>query len=171
MKEAIVDPLQAGHALFDAHPYLTRLATYISPEEMNKDPEFVFNPDLPEQSNVHTATAHVMCGTRSYTYCEAPILLQMPEGGSVWYKRTDACGFDVSGIDAMPSLAIAWQRAEAGDGQPVIDNRTAIDKQVTTRNDAINPGGCACSVAPTSSAGAALLLVGLAIARRRRRRA
>ncbi|HEY7374399.1 MAG TPA: DUF2330 domain-containing protein [Polyangia bacterium] len=172
VKTKIVDPLQDGQALFDAHPYLTRLATYISPEEMNKDPEFVFNPDLPAQSNVHTATAHVMCGARSYTYCQAPILLQLPEsGGSVWYKRTDACGFDVSGIDTMPSLAIAWQRAEAGEGQPVIDNRTAINKEVTARNDAINPGGCACSVAPGSSAGALVLLVGLALLRRRRGRA
>jgi MYXO-CTERM domain-containing protein len=171
VKTKIVDPLEAGQALFDAHPYLTRLATYISPEEMNKDPEFIFNPELPQQSNVHTATAHVMCGTRAYTYCEAPILLQMPEGGSIWYKRTAACGFDVGGIDTMPSLAVAWQRAEAGEGQPVIDNRTAITKEVTARNDAINPGGCACSVAPGSSAGALVLLVGLGLVRRRRRRA
>jgi MYXO-CTERM domain-containing protein len=171
VKTKIVDPLEAGQALFDAHPYLTRLATYISPEEMNKDPEFIFNPELPEQPSVHTATAHVMCGTRAYTYCEAPIRLQLPEGGAVWYERTAACGFDVSGIDTMPSLAVAWQRAEAGEGQPVIDNRTAINKEITSRNDAISPSGCACSVAPGSSAGAVVLLVGLALARRRRRRA
>src|SRR6185503_8583578 len=35
IKEKVVDPLQAGQTLIDAHSYLTRLATYISPEEMN----------------------------------------------------------------------------------------------------------------------------------------
>ena len=56
--------------LFDRRAYLTRLATFISPEEMNKDPEFIFNGDLPDLSNVHTATAHVMCGQQTFTFCK-----------------------------------------------------------------------------------------------------
>jgi MYXO-CTERM domain-containing protein len=170
VKTKIIDPLQAGQTLFDGHSYLTRLATFISPEEMNKDPEFVFNSDLPEQSNLHTGTAHVVCGQEQYTYCQAPVRVDMPEGGSVWYKRNNYCGYDVTGFDAMPSLAIAWQRAEAGEGQPVIDNTAAINQEVATHNSAIHPGGCGCNVAPVSSAGAVGLLVGLAAIRRRRRR-
>src|SRR5262249_38236294 len=111
VKSKIVDPLTAGQALFDAHPYLTRLPTLISPEEMTKDPEFTFNGDLPQLSNLHTAVAHVMCGAKNYTYCEAPIRVDIPDGGgSVWYNRTGYCGYDVSGFDSMPSLAVAWQR-------------------------------------------------------------
>ena len=169
VKAKIADPLQAGQTLFDGHAYLTRLATFISPEEMNTDPQFVFNPDLPPLSNLHTATAHVMCGLQTYTYCEAPVRLDIPDNGSVWFKRTGYCGFDETGFDTMPSLAIAWQRTVAGDGQPAIDNRTAINQQVSAHNSGIAGGGCGCSVAPASSAGALLLLVGLALAHRRRR--
>jgi MYXO-CTERM domain-containing protein len=170
VKTTIVDPLQTGQTLFDAHPYLTRLATFISPEEMNKDPEFVFNPDLPDLSNVHTATAHVMCGLQTYTYCEAPIRLDVPDGSFVWFQHTKYCQIDQTGFDTMPSLAVAWQRAEAGEGQPAIDNRAKIDQQVAERNDLVHSsGGCGCNVAPGSSAGALALLVGLTIARRRRK--
>src|SRR5262249_21831656 len=147
VKTKIVDPLQTGQTLFDAHPYLTRLATFISPEEMNKDPEFVFNGDLPDLSNIHTATAHVMCGFQAYTYCQAPIRLDLPEGGSVWYQRTNYCGVDVSGFDTMPSLAVAWQRAEAGEGQPVIDNPPRTSTETPPRTDPIHPG-CVGSVHP-----------------------
>jgi MYXO-CTERM domain-containing protein len=166
----VLQPMDQFKTLFERNGYLTRLATFISPEEMNKDPEFVFNSDLPEQSNVHTGTAHVICGMHQYTYCEAPVRVDMPEGGSVWYKRTNYCSVDLTGFDTMPSLAIAWQRAEAGEGQAVIDNRTAIGQEVAAHNSAIHPGGCGCNVAPVSSAGAVGLLVGLAAVRRRRRR-
>lgn len=37
-------------------PYLTRLATYISPDEMTVDPSFVLDPDRPDVSNVRDAS-------------------------------------------------------------------------------------------------------------------
>ena len=120
-------------------PYLTRLATFISPEEMNKDPEFVFNPDLPELSNVHTATAHVMCGATSFTYCNAPVRVDIPDnGGSIWFNRTPSCGVNMTVVDSMPSLAVAWLRAEAGEGQPAVDNRAKISSEVSANNDAFH---------------------------------
>ena len=163
----IVDPLQAGQTLFDTHAYLTRLATFISPEEMTKDPEFVFNPDLPTLSNVHTATAHVMCGMKAFTYCEAPIRLDLPDGGVVWYRRSN-CGADVTPFSGLPSLATATLQAEAGAGQTVMDNRAKIDQAVNANNESIQ-GGCGCSVAPGASGGV-LVLLALAFVRRRRRK-
>jgi len=171
VKTKIVDPLEAGQTLFDAHAYLTRLATFISPEEMNKDPEFIFNGDLPDLSNVHTATAHVMCGMQSYTYCKAPIRLDLPESGeSVWFDRDQYCGVNATSFDTTPSLAVAYQRAEAGAGQAVIDNRAKIGQAVSTHNDTIHPSGCACSVAPGASGSMLVLLAALAIVRARRKR-
>jgi MYXO-CTERM domain-containing protein len=171
VQDRIVTPLQVGQTLFDTNSYLTRLATFISPEEMTKDPEFVFNPDLAALSNVHTGEAHIMCGPKAYTMCEAPIRVDMPEGGSVWYDRTGAtCGVNTTGFDAMPSLAVAYLRAEAGDGQTVVDNRARINQAVAAHNDAVSPGGCSCNVAPGASGGTLVLLLGLAIARRRRRK-
>ncbi len=167
----IVAPLQTAQTLFDDHAYMTRLATFISPEEMTKDPEFVFNGDLPDLSNLHTATAHVMCGAQFFTYCRAPIRLDLPEGGEpIWYQRDESCGFAGTGFDNTPSLAVAYLRAEAGEGQPVIDNRAKVDQAVTAHNDAVHPGGCACNVAPGASASTLVLLCGLAVLRARRRK-
>jgi Uncharacterized protein conserved in bacteria (DUF2330) len=39
--------------LLRQYPYLTRVYTRLSPEEMTVDPVFRFNPDLPTISNVH----------------------------------------------------------------------------------------------------------------------
>ena len=170
VKAKIVDPLPAAQVLFDRRAYLTRLATFISPEEMNKDPEFIFNGDLPVLSNVHTATAHVMCGQQTFTFCKAPIRLDLPEGGgAVWYERNESCAVDATTFDSTPSLAVAYLRAEAGEGQPTIDNRPKINQAVAAHNDTVNSGGCGCSVAPSASATMLVLLVALAVMRARRR--
>ena len=45
----------------ESRPYLTRLYTTMSADEMTMDPVFEFNPDLPDVSNVHTANRYVRC--------------------------------------------------------------------------------------------------------------
>jgi len=62
LQEKVVTPALAAGALFDQHPYLTRLYTTLSPEDMNRDPVFSFNPSLPQQSRDHTATLRIDCG-------------------------------------------------------------------------------------------------------------
>ena len=111
-----------------------------------------------------------MCGPQVYTYCQAPIRLDLPEGGSVWYQRNGYCGFAGTGLDTTPSLSVAYLRAEAGEGQPAIDNRVKIGQVVSTHNDAVAPGGCACSVAPSASVTTLGLLCALAALRARRRK-
>ncbi len=61
IENIIVTPLRETQALFDTHPYLTRLYTTLSAEEMTLDPLFAFNPDLPEVSNIRNAKAHFEC--------------------------------------------------------------------------------------------------------------
>jgi len=56
----VVGPTLAAAKLFEA-PYLTRLYTTLSPEQMNRDPVFSYNPDLAAVSNVHDATASQNC--------------------------------------------------------------------------------------------------------------
>ena len=58
----MVEPTLAAGKLFKDHPYLSRLFTTMSPDEMTKDPVFSFNPDLPEVSNFHDATLTYYCG-------------------------------------------------------------------------------------------------------------
>lgn len=57
----IVQPLLDMQKAYAKGPWLTRLMTLVSPEEMNKDPIFAWNPDLPAVSNQHTAKASPLC--------------------------------------------------------------------------------------------------------------
>ena len=62
LQDRVVTPTLAAGALFDAFPYLTRLYTTLSPEDMNKDPVFSFNPGLKDWPNVHDGTLTYHCG-------------------------------------------------------------------------------------------------------------
>lgn len=59
--EVIVTPLRDAQTLFDENPYLTRLFTTLSADEMILDPMFNFNPDLGDVDNVRRATARCEC--------------------------------------------------------------------------------------------------------------
>lgn len=59
--EQVIAPMKALQTEFDADRYLTRLYTTVSPPEMNKDPIFAFNKDLPDVDNVHRAKAEPIC--------------------------------------------------------------------------------------------------------------
>ena len=56
------DSLAETLAVFDGDPYMTRLYTTLSPEEMTLDPVFSFNPDLDDQSVERRATLSQSCG-------------------------------------------------------------------------------------------------------------
>src|SRR5262249_23025909 len=59
--ERVVEPTLDAGALFRERPYLTRLYTTLSPEEMNRDPVFSENGKLPPVSNLHNATLVYHC--------------------------------------------------------------------------------------------------------------
>jgi hypothetical protein len=61
IQEVVVEPLRATQDLFGDYPYLTRLYTTLSAEEMTVDPMFSFNPDLPDVPNMRTAQARWEC--------------------------------------------------------------------------------------------------------------
>lgn len=60
--EKVIEPLKAAQEMINKYPKATRLFTTVSPEEMDRDPLFDFNPDLPDVSNVHQAAAKAICG-------------------------------------------------------------------------------------------------------------
>ncbi len=59
--DGIIAPLEESQAVFEGMPYLTRLYTTLSADEMTLDPEFVFNPDLEGQALAREATLRVSC--------------------------------------------------------------------------------------------------------------
>jgi hypothetical protein len=138
-----------------------------------------------------------MCGDQLYYYCEAPVRLDLPDSKQLWFQRTGdsakTCGrFERGDLDQMPALDVAYQRSEAGEGNHVADNGTLITRAISMHNAPLavaiarvsgsngptpllgggtGMGGCGCNqVAGRASLGAAvLLLVALALARRRSR--
>ena len=74
---SIVTPRMNAQMMIDGHPYLTRLNTFISPEEMNQDAFFFETQDLPDVSNAHTAVIRTMCGDRSTWRATRPQRLEL----------------------------------------------------------------------------------------------
>jgi MYXO-CTERM domain-containing protein len=79
LNERVIMPLKAAQQMIDQQPYLTRLYSTVSPEEMNRDPLFHLNPDLPPVSNIHKATATGECNTDGTI---RNVKLTIPGGGA-----------------------------------------------------------------------------------------
>ena len=175
-------PMRSFQSLFASHAYLTRLATFISADEMTKDPLFVTNATLPPVSNQHAATAHVLCSD-DFNMCAAPVRLDLPDGGPSLRYRAAAGGacssgtaaFDRGKLDTdLPASERVYRRDATGPGTVLVDQTAAIQKVLRAHDGTVptgSGGGCAVTRRARSSAPGALLLVGaLALARRRLRR-
>jgi len=173
----VLTPLDNYSALFDRDGRLTRLATFISPEEMTKDPLFVTNPSLPDMPPQHMAVAHVMCGD-GMPACQAPVRLRTEDGQDVNYAATSCMRYARGDLDLLPASTVAWMRDAVSEGQIVVDNRTQIAAALQTHNQAVpmpsgaSGTGCGCATAgkPAFMLWLTLAAWGLAVARRRRRR-
>ncbi|MEO5767301.1 MAG: DUF2330 domain-containing protein [Polyangia bacterium] len=139
----IIEPRHVAQMMIDGHAYLTRLNTFISPEEMNTDPLFILNRDLPEVPLVRTAIFRAMCGNRQFMACNAPVRLELPDGRMAWVRNASnsaTCGYsrnyDLSKLQALPALDIAWQREESGEGMATVDNSAEIRVGLLANNAA-----------------------------------
>ena len=135
LEERVVKPLKDAQGLFDHHPYLTRVFTTISPEEMTKDPVFSFNPDLADVSNLHKVTAKAHCKPGS-TYDADAVTLMFDDGDEITVQGDfQQCGGFIAqpgtgGTDAQPPVAEIQIMSESG--QP-----TPVDKKDVVVQDAI----------------------------------
>ena len=178
MATDVLTPLANFGSLFNRDGRLTRLATFISPEEMTSDPVFITNASLPDVAPAHLAVAHVMCGDGTEA-CAAPVRLRTEDGDDVNYRPTSCMQYErATDLDQLPAAGVAWQRDADGEGRVVVDNRTMITGALKTHNDAIPlPGaqsgdGCGCTVGGTPGLMVGLMLAvgGFALSRRRHRR-
>ena len=84
LEAVVVEPLRAAQELFDEYPYLTRLYTTLSAEEMTLDPMFDFNPDLPEVPRWRRAAGSIDCnladGQPEYEWTEWTLVLELADG-------------------------------------------------------------------------------------------
>jgi MYXO-CTERM domain-containing protein len=168
----LVQPLARAQALFDRFEKLTRLTTFISPEEMTSDPLFMQNNTLPDVPVQRTSNAYLMCGNQQYTRCQAPVRLELPDGQKLYFKPRpnnsgycydDAAGIDRGMLDKTSPLEVAYQRDVEGEGAARINNRPAIDGVITEHNaaarapvvagGAMGVGGSGSGNAPDGGAG------------------
>jgi uncharacterized protein (TIGR03382 family) len=186
LDEVIVGPLRSAQALADAHPYITRLFTTLSADEMTVDPLFRFKADMPDVSNQHIAQAQRLCGD-GQDYETAPIRLAYPDGTvriirpGDWgypsgFQWVDENGDGLNDIvpaapEGMPSLlrAVYHEDVDEGDSSVVIDNTGIIRDRLRASGSAVGGGGCS-TTGSGGPAGVALTVLGLALAAMFRRR-
>jgi len=140
----LVQPLVKAQALFNRFAKLTRLSTFISPDEMNVDPLFMTNSTLPDVPVQRTSRAFAMCGNQQYTRCEAPVRLELPDGQKVFFKPRkssdpyctgyDPFNLDRGKLDQMAALETAYARESIGEGAARINNRPAINADLEAHN-------------------------------------
>jgi hypothetical protein len=155
LDEAIIVPLKEARQILLDRPYLTRLYTTMSAEEMTVDPEFEFNPDAPDVSNVHGAKAKRMCSVG---------------GNLTGFEITLANGIrfrlgpDGEPVSEGPNAARIEQYTESGEPALIRDNSKEIEDLLSRVAPA---GGCGCAATGLSPL-LGLGLFGLWAARRRR---
>ena len=181
LTEVIVDPAKEAQAMFDEHPYLTRLYSTVSPEEMNWDPIFDFSSDLPDVSNAHTAKLTTTCdGEKQY------ISIELENGETFtpvipdWYwngdniDQTGAIDLDTEPAAERIELMSPTQLPRLVDPEMVdyVDSQLEMmptDRVDVPQVDTNNPGeaaeasktGAGCSAASGSPAGTGLVLMAM----------
>jgi MYXO-CTERM domain-containing protein len=140
LEATLIEPLRKVQALVDSHAKLTRLSTFISPEEMTVDPLFTQNPSLPDVPTLRLAKATRYCGDQQYEPWSAPVKLRTPDGQEIWYRPSLKGPYytgNYEPVQVSSALARGWARSEAGEGQLKFDEQQAIKDQVARHNAAV----------------------------------
>lgn len=175
LRAKVVTPVMETRRLLGSRPYLTRLYSTMSADEMTTDPAFTYNADLPEVSNVHEAVQTVECDADTYAR-DARWRVELPDGDSVrgagyeWPIRADM----------LPANRKIEQLSTQGQGRVLEDNVEKISAALsgmpapTARPVQVQDDDCAVSAPGAHRSGGAvfaLALMALAVERRRSRRA
>jgi hypothetical protein len=128
LQTIIVAPLMHAKDIVTNYPYLTRLATSLSPELMTLDPEFDYNPGLGDVSHVHMATATPIC---DFTGDETAVKVVLPDGRTL--IETPGAG----PLDQGPNAEFVEQLSAVGPPEMITDNSAIINRLVA-------PRGCNC---------------------------
>jgi MYXO-CTERM domain-containing protein len=133
--EKVIKPMADTQALIESRPYITRLYTTMSADEMTVDPVFDFNPDLDDVSNVHTATQIIECVDGSPN---GPWTVELAQGDRV--KGTDQSVWPIE-IDSMPAALKIIEFGTEGQGRVVLDNSSDVSDMMDDDDDMMSGGG------------------------------
>ena len=169
MDADVIQPMVATARLFADAPFVTRLYTTMSADEMTMDPIFDFNSDLGPLSNVHTADRILECSP-SISSFEAPWRVTLADGtvvrgvGNTWPFS----------LGDLPANQTVRRIGNTGTGSVVTDNTESIATAIGIQNASVPRGGVSgggCSVGGSAAAAGPLsiLLAAVALGLRRRR--
>ena len=177
LEQDVVNPMLATQDLLLSRPYVTRLYTTMSAPEMDRDPLFDFNPDLPDASNIHNATQFIECGPGVSTF-SAPSRFELEDGRIVRLAPGQPWPFDPTNTNSQPANSVVLELSTSGPGEVVTDNAAAITLAIAAHNATVpttedrvlnadgsvsrRSGGCTAakgSPAPLSALGLALIML------------
>ncbi len=122
LHEKVIKPVADTAAMLYKAPYLTRLYTTMSSDEMTVDPAFNYNFDLAQVSNVHVAKQVVQCSPTRNQH-DAPWHIKLPQGGEIAGKGSG--GWPVA-EGSMPANLKIVRLSTSGSGTVVKDNSEEI---------------------------------------------
>ncbi|HEX2882705.1 MAG TPA: DUF2330 domain-containing protein [Polyangiaceae bacterium] len=137
LQQHVIDPMLETQRLLISQPYLTRMFTTMSAEDMTVDPLFSINSDLADISNVHTAEQVIECSPDWYQW-QAPWRVELPQGGTVRGSSQGTWPFDPV-VSDMPANRKVVQLSEEGSGDVVTDNSQAIWQALNVARVVPNP--------------------------------
>jgi len=119
----VIEPIAKTQELLVSRPYLTRMYSTMSADEMTMDPAFGYNSDLAPVSNLHKAKQYIECSPNVSQY-EAPWRIELPQGGVIRGKGSYEWPIEVDG--ALPANLKIVQLSTSGAGEVVTDNSSVI---------------------------------------------
>jgi MYXO-CTERM domain-containing protein len=136
LRTNVVGPIAKTKELVGSQPYLTRMYSTMSADEMNVDPAFNYNSDLGDVSRTHTALQFIECSADVTEY-EAPWRIELPQGGVI---RGEGTVWPIP-IDALPANLKVVQLSGAGAGEVVEDNSGDIGTMLFAQSGGMTPSG------------------------------
>lgn len=159
LEKQVVVPLKGAVSLLNAHPYLTRLYTTMSAQEMTVDPDFDFNSDAPDVSNVFTARARFQSCQEDFSKRE--VRIELPDGRFFFTKFNQP-------ITQGPSAERVEQYSEVGAPAVIQDNSPVILGVIQNLGGGLAGQGCGCGATDAGSVALLTLVFGAWSLRRRR---
>jgi hypothetical protein len=122
LQDKVVKPVTETQRLINTRPYLTRLYSTMSSDEMTVDPSFTYNGELADVSNKHVAKQFIECKP-DITQYEAPWRIELPQGGVI--RGQGSSGWPIEAGTLPANLKIV-QLSTKGAGMVVEDNSRPI---------------------------------------------
>jgi hypothetical protein len=119
----VIEPVAKTQELLVSRPYLTRMFSTMSADEMTMDPAFGYNSDLAPVSNIHKAKQYIECSPNVSQY-EAPWRIELPQGGVI--RGTGGYEWPIEVDGALPANLKIVQLSTSGAGEVVTDNSSVI---------------------------------------------